>query len=98
MAQDNPSRPIPRRYPPELRERAVRLMVELDAGPFDQHFFGQQRAFFGQDFRRPGQRRPRARRQDVFDQQVGGIVRPAMDDAALRPARLRFVRVDVAGD
>src|SRR6266545_6905714 len=31
MASDNPSRLVPRRYPPELRERAVRLVFETAA-------------------------------------------------------------------
>ena len=31
MAEHHPSRPVPRRYPPELRERAVRLVAETAA-------------------------------------------------------------------
>ena len=31
MAPDNPSRPFQRRYPPELRERAVRMVFETAA-------------------------------------------------------------------
>lgn len=33
MAPDNTSRPVQRRYPPELRERAVRLVFETAAEP-----------------------------------------------------------------
>lgn len=37
MAQDNPSRPFQRRYPPELRERAVRLVFETAAEQGERH-------------------------------------------------------------
>ena len=37
MAPDHPSRPIPRRYPPELRERAVRLVFETVAEQGERH-------------------------------------------------------------
>jgi|SRR5690349_1466297 transposase-like protein len=33
----SPSRPVPRRYPPELRERAVRLVAETAAERGDRH-------------------------------------------------------------
>ncbi len=37
MAPDNPSRPVQRRYPPELRERAVRLVHETAAEAGERH-------------------------------------------------------------
>ncbi len=38
MAQhDSTARPVPRRYPPELRERAVRLVAETAAERGDRH-------------------------------------------------------------
>jgi transposase len=37
MAPDNPSRPIPWRYPPELRERAVRLVFETASEQGERH-------------------------------------------------------------
>ena len=37
MAEHHPSRPVPRRYPPELRERAVRLVSETAAERGDRH-------------------------------------------------------------
>ena len=37
MADQHPSRQVPRRYPPELRERAVRLVAEVAAERGDRH-------------------------------------------------------------
>lgn len=37
MAHDNPSRPVQRRYPAELRERAVRLVRETAAEQGERH-------------------------------------------------------------
>ncbi len=37
MAPDNPSRPFRRRYPPELRERAVRMVLETAAERGERH-------------------------------------------------------------
>ncbi len=37
MASDNSARPIPRRYPPELRRRAVRLVFETAAEQGERH-------------------------------------------------------------
>jgi transposase len=37
MAQQQPSRPVQRRYPPELRERAVRLVHETTAEQGERH-------------------------------------------------------------
>jgi len=37
MAEHDPSRPAPRRYPPELRERAVRLVAETAVERGDRH-------------------------------------------------------------
>ncbi len=37
MAEHHPSRSVPRRYPPELRERAVRLVFETAAEQGERH-------------------------------------------------------------
>jgi transposase-like protein len=37
MAEQHPSRPVPRRYPPELKERAVRLVAGTAAERGDRH-------------------------------------------------------------
>ena len=37
MAEHQPSRQVPRRYPPELRERAVRLVAKTAAERGDRH-------------------------------------------------------------
>jgi hypothetical protein len=49
----------------------------------DQHITQQVRAFFRQDARRFGRTGASAGCQNILDQQVGVIIMPAADDAAL---------------
>jgi transposase len=95
MAPDNISRPVQRRYPPELRERAVRLVFETAAEQGER--FGAVTRVAGQLGIGPESVRQWVRQAEIDRDQRGGLTIEERDrmeqlERSPRPPTMPYAR------